>query len=895
MNTFSAPSSFAEALLSVVVRDPDHRESVLGDLREEHARLARRIGAAKATAWHRRQSIDIAIRYGFARLLRRKPPTRWITLATQEPDGRWWSGATRDLLYAWRAIGQRPGLSAVIVLTLAAALAANSTTYSIMDAIVLRPYRFAGNDRLLVITTVAPDDRFLDRENVTAADFQEWRDRSGTIKGWAMYQWWDANLSGVDIPEQVAGFRVSPGYFALLGVTPALGREFTDDEAEQGEHRRVILGHALWTRRFAADPQIVGKTVRFDGEPFEVVGVGPEGFNIPDGAEAWAPLALTADQWQDRRAPNYGAFARLADGGTVERARAEVTAIIDAQRHDHPDTNAKRFARVVPFVEGMADPGAGPFFAIWQAAAILLLLIACANIANLLMARGAERSAEYSLRLALGASRTRLFGQTLLEGLLLAALAVILSMPLLAIGLGLSRASIPTSVMRFLPGWRFIGIDVTLFALTASLGTAAMLLFSLVPALQAVGSQVADALRQSGRTLTTSRRRQWLRSTLATTQMALALALLFASTLALTAADRTVNGVLGFDKHNVLVGQLVLPARTYEDAEKRRQFAVRVIDELRGIPAVSEVGMTSHIPSSFGGNARRIFPEGVTITEIEARAADYRRVTSGYFAALRIPLLRGRWFDDNDRADTAMVAVVSSAMARRYWGDTDPIGKRFRIAADGPWISIVGVSGNVVHNWFSRQDDTVYRPIAQDTPFTLAFAIRTPGNPAAVAANLRRAVAAVDPDQPIASLAPLETLIEERAAGLTFIARALGLVALIALVLSLMGIYSLMAYLTAQRTQEIGVRMALGAGRWQVVRAITRRALVITVAGTVIGAALAFGVGRTMQVLLEGIVTTNLGQLLAIVVLLASAALLAAYVPARRATRIDPMNALRTP
>jgi putative ABC transport system permease protein len=351
--------------------------------------------------------------------------------------------------------------------------------------------------------------------------------------------------------------------------------------------------------------------------------------------------------------------------------------------------------------------------------------------------------------------------------------------------------------------------------------------------------------------------------------------------------------VLGYDKQGVLVGQLVLPARTYENAEKRRQFATSVLDRLRAIPAVSDVGMTSHIPAGFGGNARRVWPEGFEITEAEARWADYRRVTSGYFGALRIPLLRGRWFDDNDRADSTMVAVVSSAMARWYWADQDPIGKRFRLTADGPWITIVGVSGNVVHNWFTRQDETVYRPISQDAPYTMAFAIRTIGDPTAIAGNLRRAVAETDPDQPIAMLTPLEDLVEDRAAGFTFIARALGVVALIALVLSLMGIYSLMAYLTAQRTQEIGVRMALGAGRWQVVRAMTKRAIVITLAGTVVGAGMAFGLGRTMQAMLAGLVTTNIGQLIAIVVLLAAAALLAAYLPARRASRIDPMNALR--
>ena len=884
--------SFAEQVLSSIVRDPEHRESILGDLREEHARVVRRLGVVRATRWHLRQTLGIAARYGCARLLRRTPPVRWIAIAADDPALSRWIG-TRDVLYAWRAISQRPALSAVVILTLALALAANSTTFSLLDAIVLRPYRFPGVERLLVVTIGTPDQSFLDRENVSAADYREWQAQAKTVQQWAMYGWWDANLSGVDIPEQLAGFRVSPGYFSLLGVRPALGREFAAEEAQPGQDRRVVLGHALWTRRFAANPQIVGTAIRLDGEPYEVVGVAPEGFTVPDGAEVWAPLALTDSQWQDRRSGNYSAFAKLADGGTVEAARAELTSIVDTQRRDHPETNVNRQARVLTFTSGMADPGAGPFIGIWQAAALLLLLIACANIANLLLARGAERTPEYSLRLALGASRARLFSQTLLEGLLLSLMAIVLSMPFVAIGLGLSRASIPASVLRFIPGWAFIRIDVTLFAITALLGTMAMVLFSLVPAFQAIRAQVADTLRQSGRSLTPGRNRQWLRSALATTQIALALSLLFASTLALTAANKTVNGVLGFDKHNVLVGQLILPARTYTDAEKRRRLVTSVIDSVRAIPAVTEIGVTSHIPAGFNNASRRFYPEGVVLTESEARFAAFRRITPGYFGALRIPLQRGRLFDDSDREASTPVAIVSASLARRYWGQGDPIGKRFRLAADGDLITVVGVSGDVVHNWFVRQPDAVYRPIAQDAPFTVAFALRTVGDPAALAGDLRRAIAVADPDQPISSLNPLEQLVEERAAGFVFIANALGVVGAIALVLSVMGIYSLMAFVTTQRTQEIGVRMALGAGRWQVIRATTRRAVGITMAGSIAGAVLAAALGRVMQSLLAGLVTTDALQLMGLVVVLAAAALLAVYLPARRAARIDPMTALR--
>jgi putative ABC transport system permease protein len=483
--------------------------------------------------------------------------------------------------------------------------------------------------------------------------------------------------------------------------------------------------------------------------------------------------------------------------------------------------------------------------------------------------------------------------QTLFEGLLLSVLAIALSMPLLAIGLGLSRAAIPASILRFIPGWAFIRIDFQLFLATALLGTVAMVVFSLLPAFQAVRAQVSDTLRQSGRTLTAGRNRQLLRSALATTQIALALSLLFVSSLALAAADSAINGRLGFDKNNVLVAQLNLPERSYPDPEKRRQLVARVNETMRAIPAVSELGTTSLIPGAFNNTSRKIYPEGTSLSEAEARWAQYRRITPDYLSTMKVPLLRGRVFNDGDRDNTTPVVMVSTGLASHYWPNQDPIGKRFRIEADGPWMTVVGVSGDVVHNWFVKQTHTVYRPISQDAPLSLAFVIRTVGEPTALAGDLRRAIAAVDPDQPIASLTSLEQTIGERAAGFLFIARALGVVGAIALVLSVMGIYSLMAFLTAQRTQEIGVRMALGAGRWQVVRDAGRRAVVITLAGTAIGAVLAFALGRVVQSLLLGVVTTNVTLLVVMVIAIAAATLLAAYFPARRASRIDPMTALR--
>lgn len=891
----TSPSRFAERVLALVIRDSEWRDGVIGDLREEHARLAARVGAARATRWHRRQALGVAVRHGTHRLLRRPtPPPRWLASAAQEPDGTWTAGLTRDVLYAWRGVTQRPALSGVIVITLALALSANSTIFSLMDALVLRPYRFEGVDRLVIVATRSPTQTLLDPQSASPADFREWQQQTATIERWAAYEWWDANLSGVDVPEQVPGFRVSPGFFTTLGTALPLGRDFQAEEGEAGRNRRVVLGHDLWVRRFGARPDIIGSTVRLDGEPHEVVGIAPDGFQVPLGAQVWSPLGLDAEGWNDRRRNNLTVIGRMADGATFEQAQSEITTLIDRQRQDHPDTNANRLADVQTFTRGMADPGAGGFMAVWQAAAGLLLLVACANIANLLLARGSERAQEYAVRLALGASRGRLFGQTVLEGLMLSLLATAVSVPLTVAGIGLSRSAIPVPLLRFIPGWEFLAIDLRLMLMTAALAMVATMVFALIPAGQATHAHVADSLRQGARSVTSSRGRRWMRSALATAQVALALALLFGSGLVLSAANRATNGAMGFDKQNVLVAQVVLPERNYADAEQRRQFITQVLDGVRQIPAVSAAGVTSNVPAGFSNTRRQFWPEGQDLRENEVRYADYRRVTAGYFAALEIPLVAGRWADDRDRHTTQPVAVVSQRLADDYWPGQDPLGRRFKVAADGEWLTVIGVAGNTIHNWFThRRDHTVYRPVTQDAPYAIAFTVKTVGDPSALTSDLRQAVAAADPDQPIASLASLEVMVDERAGGLAFIANALGIVALIALALSVMGIYSLMAFVTAQRTQEIGVRMALGAGRWQVIRLTTAHALRITVAGSLIGALLSFGIGQMMQRVLFGLVSSSMWQLAGLMVVLAASALLAGYLPARRAAALDPMNALR--
>ena len=889
----SPPPQLAERLLAAAIRDADWRDSIVGDLREEFAAMRPRVGDAAARRWYWRQACAIGTRKMIPRAGVHRRGRVWVP---PEPatNGNWSSGMSRDLRYAWRAVVRQPGTSAVIVLTLALALATNSVSFAVLDALVLRPFRFPDVDRIVMVVSSDPQQGLLDRESVTAGDFADWRRETKTIKQLAAAQWWDANLSGIDQPEQVPGYKVTADFFRALGATPVLGREFVTDEETPGNHRRVVIGHALWTRLFAADPAILGRMLRVDGEPHEVVGVAAPGFAIPEGAQIWSPLAKTAEEWAERRNRWLVTVGRLQDGATLADARAELGGIAERQRKEFPETNADLPNTVVTFTDGMQDVGAAGFLTIMLGASALLLLIACANIANLLLARGSERLQEFALRLALGGSRTRLATQLMIEAALLSTIAVLLALPLASLGLAISRQSIPPSIIRFIPGWQYLDLSPALFAVTAAFGLVATVLFALVPALQTVRPEVADTLRQGARTVTAPRGRHWLRNALATAQVALTLALLFGSMLMLSAVDRAVNGAMGFDRDRLLVARVALPEAPYAEAERRRQFAAAVLDRVRAIPAVSRAAMISNIPYAGGNTSRQFFPDGETLTASEARLVDFRRGTPGYFETLRIPLLAGRVLHDGDREGTQQVAVVSQSLVDRYWPDQDPLGHTFRLAADGPPITVVGVVGDVLHDWFQRRRaPTVYRPLAQDAPYGQTFVVRTVGDPMSVAGDLRRAVSAVDADQPILSLQSMQTVIADRTAGLTYISGTITVVAGIALALALMGLYSLMAYIISRRTQELGVRLALGATRWQIVALTTGAGLRVTVTGLVVGAALAFAIGRVMESALYGVVVMSVAELAAVIGAVALVSLLATYLPTRSTARLDPASALR--
>jgi putative ABC transport system permease protein len=796
---------------------------------------------------------------------------------------------------AARTLLQRPGLTLLVVVTLALGLGANAAIFGIIDALVLRPFPAAESEGIVMLSETAPGENFR-QESVAPADFLDWKRQTDVFAHLSAFEWWDVNLVGRDAPERVQGHYVSADFFSTLGVQPALGRAFTADEETFGRHRRVVLSHELWRRRLGGDPAVVGRPVLVDGTPHEVVGVAPEGFTFPIGSQIWAPLSFDPAEPPSRTARYLTVVARLAPGRTLEEAQAQMTVVADRLAREYPRENRDRGVRVYTLAQGMMDQGLGPILALWQAAAGFVLLIACANIANLLLARGAERQREIALRLALGAGRWRLVRGLLAESALLGLAAVPLALVVAAIGLDLVRANLPARLVRFVAGWEDIGVDGRLLAFIAVLALATAVGAALLPALQASRPRLADTLKEGGRAATVGRGRLRLRQALVVAEMGLALPLLVAAGLGVLGIHRFLNGPQGYDPDNLLGMRMVLSDPRYEENDPaRRQLVERVVARLAALPGVERAAAVNVLPAA-GGNSSPAFEiEGQPPADpANPPTVDSRLVTPDYFATLRLPIVEGRGLTAADREDSAPVALVSRALAARYFPDGGAIGRRLRVGEDGAWATVVGVTGDHIHDWFGRRNHpTVFRPYAQAPSRSLALAVRTRRDPAALAAGVRAALREVDPTQPVFDLMPMRVLLKERTVGLQYIAAIMGVFAGLALVLATVGVYAVMAYLVSQRTHEIGVRMALGATRGDVERLAVWQAARLTAVGALVGLVLSIALGRLMEAGMLGVVSTDPRLLAALAAVLVAASLAAAYVPARRAASLDPLDALR--
>jgi putative ABC transport system permease protein len=856
------------------LRTEAEREMVLGDLQEEFAR--------QGSGWYWRQALSIA-----AHAWARRAPDLDDKQAPGEPL---MYTLMKDVRYALRALFKRPLITLTVTATLALGLGANAAIFNLIDRLILRPYPFEDPNSIVLLSEAASSLPYK-QESVSPANFFDWREQSHTLMFLSAYAWWDANIVERDEPERLPGFLVTGGFFEAMRVQPALGRTFVRDDETFGRHRVVILSDALWKRRFNADPFVVGRAVVVDGEPHQVVGVMPPRFSFPAGCQIWAPIAFDPKTAPRRDRRYFTAIGRLKPGVTLEDTQADMSVLATRLAREYPDANRDHGVRVYTLTHGMMDEGTGPMFSLWQASAAIVLLIACANIANLLLARAAERRHETGVRLALGASRGRIIRESLTESALLALIAVPPALGFAWLSLYAIRVSMPANILRFVPGFESLGPDLRLVGFTIAVALLTACLFGLLPAFQAARFSVAETLKEGGRTSTG---RQRLRRAIVVLEMSIALPLLVAAGLGVLGTRRFLTGPQGYDPDGLLTMKLVLPDRVYPDDASRRQFVANAIDGLQTIAGAEQVAAINNMPTSGSNDSRTIEIEGHPAADsTNLPSVDFRAATPTYFSTLRIPILRGRSFTSGDREATAPVVIVSESMARKFWPNEEPIGRRMRVR-NGPWLTVVGVSGDVIHSWFNRRNTpAMYRPFRQAPTSYVCVVIRTPGEPASLAPAARRALLRVDPAQPVYDVMTMRRALHERTIGLQYLSAIMTVFAGIGLVLASVGLYALISYFVAQRRHEIGVRMALGASRSDVVRLTVGQALRLTLTGAALGLILSIALSRLMEAALLGIATRDVRVFAGFAAVLIGAALVAGYLPARRAAAIDPISALR--
>jgi putative ABC transport system permease protein len=799
-----------------------------------------------------------------------------------------------DLRFAARVLLKNPGFTVVAVVALALGIGANSAIFSVVNTVLLRPLPYKDPARLMM---VFEDNSKLGypRDTPAPANYIDWHDQNKVFSAMAAMDQLSLNLTGESEPEKIDGHRVSASFFPLLGVDPQLGRWFSPEEDQPGQNRVVVLSHALWQRRFAGDPGVVGKTITLNGAGFQVVGVMPAGFQFPSREDQfWTPIAFTPQQAARRGSHYLDVVARLKEGVTLEQAQAEMSTIASRLQQQYPQSNTDVGATVVPLQEQLVGD-IKPALLVLLGAVGFVLLVACANVANLLLARAAARQKEIATRIALGASRIRLIRQFLTESVLLASLGGVVGLLLSVWGVRVLKAFIPDTISQA----KDISIDVKVLLFTLLVSLLTGLVFGLAPALQATKFNLNETLKEGGRDSAAGSRGNRIRAALVVAEVAISLVLLVGAGLLINSFLRLRNVDPGFRAENVLTMNVVLTPQKYPDLARRAAFYTDVIGRVEALPGVKSATVASQIPLTQQGDSSGLLFEGRPDPPAgQPNLAAIRVVGAHYFQTMNVRLLRGRVLTDQDRADSPSVAVISETMARRYWPGDDPMNKRFsfgRPESDTDWVTVVGVVNDVRQFGLDAEvKPQVYMSYQQMDGFVPRYLIvSTSVEPRSVAGSVRGAVWEVDRDQPVSDISTMEDVLSESLARQRFSTILLGVFGAVALVLAAVGIYGVMSYSVAQRTHEIGIRMALGAQPRDVLKLAVGQGLKLVLVGVAIGAAVALALTRVMASLLYGVSATDPVTFVTISLVLVGVALLASFIPARRATKVDPLIALR--
>jgi len=801
----------------------------------------------------------------------------------------------QDLRYGARMLLKNPGFTLIATLTLSLGIGANTAIFSLTNALVLRPFDFPDLDRLVTVsgTMSQQGGEFY---GMTPADYADLRREQTAFVDLAAYNPTNATLTGVGEPERVQNVKVASGFFRLLGGEAALGRMFLPEDEQVGRDQVAALSYGLWQRRFGADPKIVGATVSLDGKAYTVIGVMPANFNFPKPVELWTPLALSNEAWHERQNRSLSVVARLKTGVELGQANAEVGMLAQRLATQYPQTNMGRGLAIKLLRQRANGEYNDVFVRLLMAAVGFVLLIACVNIANMQLARASARGRELAVRAALGAGRLVLVRQLLTESLLLGLLGGVCGLFVSFWFLDFIRGGIPPEAVRYIAGWEHFRINERVMIFTFLIALASSVIFGLVPALQSSRPNLNETLKEGGRSEGAGVGRQRLRKALIVAEVALALVLLVGAGLMVKGFGRlTEKQRQGFDPRQALTLRTVLPSSSYAEGRQIAAFHRLAQERLAALPGVESATSARFLPGTDNWNSTEFQIEGRPAPQGQERVLTSQQVGADYFRTVRIPIVKGRAFSGADGEDAPRVAVISEALARRYFPNEDPLGRRVKVGAaeSAPWHTVVGVAGDVSRFMFDRETQPIlYLPNQQIPDRGAYFIVRVSGEPMSAVSAVRAQIAALDDKLPLFEIKSHEQAIDDDLAGLRLAAALMAMFGAMALALAGVGVYGVMAYAVSQRTCEIGVRMALGAQPRDVLRLVVGQALKLAALGLAIGLPVALALGQVMAGALFGVVALDPMTFVAFTLLLTGVATLAGYLPARRAMRVAPLVAL---